>query len=85
MLQPLSGYGIGKVISSSDPEFVEGDLVAGTMNWEEYSLGYRLQKIETTELPLSYWLSALGNASIPYQIQSTLPSVEVLRIENQLV
>jgi NADPH-dependent curcumin reductase CurA len=58
--KPLSGYGIGKVILSGDPDFVENDYVFGTMNWEEYSNGLGLQKIDPSIVPLSYWLGALG-------------------------
>lgn len=63
--KPLSGFGIGKVIFSSDPGFEENDLVEGMMNWEEYSIGTKLRKIETTPgVPLSYWLSALGTTGL---------------------
>ncbi|CAM6127772.1 unnamed protein product [Calypogeia fissa] len=58
--KPLSGSGVGKVIMSSDPEFKENDLVVAMMNWEEYSVAWGLRKIDTTEVPLTYWLSALG-------------------------
>ncbi|CAM6120238.1 unnamed protein product [Calypogeia fissa] len=58
--QPLSSFGIGKVVLSNDPTFAENDIVSGALNWEEYSLGFRLQKIDASTVPLTYWLGALG-------------------------
>ncbi|CAI0542952.1 unnamed protein product, partial [Linum tenue] len=31
-------YGVGKVVASGNPEFQEGDLVAGLLTWGEYSV-----------------------------------------------
>ena len=35
---PMVGLGLGEVIASSDPNFVEGDLVRGFGQWADYSL-----------------------------------------------
>nr|AGS43879.1 double-bond reductase 2 [Plagiochasma appendiculatum] len=60
--KPIEGYGLGKVILSSDPAFNEGDIVSGLMGWEDYSYGFRLVKIDDLALPISYYLGALGMA-----------------------
>ncbi|KAG6552830.1 hypothetical protein Mapa_005485 [Marchantia paleacea] len=60
--KPLDGYGVGKVVQSNDPDFKENDLVEGLMAWEEYSLGFKLSKIESDVVPVSYYLGALGMA-----------------------
>nr|UUJ74929.1 2-alkenal reductase [Cephalotaxus hainanensis] len=59
----INGYGVSKVIISNHPEFKQGDLVAGSVGWEEYSIipeGRGLQKIIHTDVPLSYYLGVLG-------------------------
>ena len=35
---PMVGLGVGEVIASSDPNFVEGDLVRGFGQWADYSV-----------------------------------------------
>ncbi|BBM99271.1 2-alkenal reductase (NADP+) [Marchantia polymorpha subsp. ruderalis] len=60
--KPLDGYGVGKVVLSNDPDFKENDIVEGLMAWEEYSLGFKLTKIESDAVPVSYYLGALGMA-----------------------
>lgn len=62
---PLSGYGVGKVVVSGHPNFKEGDLVLawGTTGWEEYSViaaPETLLKIQSTDVPLSYYTGILG-------------------------
>ncbi|KAF6140876.1 hypothetical protein GIB67_042289 [Kingdonia uniflora] len=61
--EPLTGYGVAKVVDSRDPEFKAGDLVWGMTGWEDYSLITRkdpLIKIEHTDVPLSYYTRILG-------------------------
>ncbi|XP_044466659.1 2-alkenal reductase (NADP(+)-dependent)-like [Mangifera indica] len=61
---PLEGFGVAKVVDSGHPEFKKGDLVWGTVGWEEYSLiknpGESLFKIQHTDVPLSYYTGILG-------------------------
>ncbi|TYI91634.1 hypothetical protein E1A91_D02G006900v1 [Gossypium mustelinum] len=59
---PITGFGVGKVIDSRNPEFKEGDLVWGLTGWEEYSLlksSEGLFKIHHTDIPLSYYIGIL--------------------------
>lgn len=63
LFKVIEGFGVCKVIDSTDPNFREGDLVSGITGWEEYSLirnTDKLRKIATTETPLSYHLGLLG-------------------------
>ncbi|XP_042498633.1 2-alkenal reductase (NADP(+)-dependent)-like isoform X4 [Macadamia integrifolia] len=60
---PLIGLGVAKVVESNHPNFKEGDLVWGMTGWEEYSLATMpdgLNKIEHTDVPLSYYTGSLG-------------------------
>lgn len=62
-MQPLSGFGVSKVLDSGHPDWKEGDLVWGLTGWEEYSLIERpesLIKIRHTDVPLSYYAGILG-------------------------
>ncbi|KAL5701557.1 hypothetical protein ACHQM5_026881 [Ranunculus cassubicifolius] len=62
--QPISGYGVARVVDSGHPDFREGDLVSGyETGWEEYSLitePQGLSKVEYTDVPLSYYTGVLG-------------------------
>ncbi|KAF5176024.1 2-alkenal reductase (NADP(+)-dependent) [Thalictrum thalictroides] len=61
--QPISGYGVSKVLRSRHPDFKEGDLVWGITGWEEYSVikdPHALIKIQYTDVPLSYYTGVLG-------------------------
>ncbi|OAY59266.1 NADP-dependent alkenal double bond reductase P2 isoform X1 [Manihot esculenta] len=60
---PVTGLGVGKVLDSKHPDFQEGDLVWGTIGWEEFSLITTPQgffKIQHTDVPLSYYTGILG-------------------------
>ncbi|KZV48482.1 hypothetical protein F511_18288 [Dorcoceras hygrometricum] len=60
---PIVGYGVCRVVDSSDPNFKNGDLIWGLTGWEEYSLiksTEGLFKIEHTDVPLSYYTGILG-------------------------
>lgn len=67
--QPLGevmlGGTVGEVIESKHPRFSAGDLVAGMGGWQEYSVvdatqPGTLRKVDTTHVPLSYYLGAVG-------------------------
>jgi NADPH-dependent curcumin reductase CurA len=57
----MHGYTISEVVSSNSDRFVQGDLVEGQGNWQEYSVvsGRQLAKV-TPRGPLSHQLSILG-------------------------
>jgi NADPH-dependent curcumin reductase CurA len=63
-LQPIFGYGVGKVLDSGHPEFKAGDLVWGMTGWEEYSLITKTEGLikikHTDDVPLSYYTGILG-------------------------
>jgi len=66
-MQPLTGYGVSKVLESGHPDYKKGDLVWGSTKWEEFSLVSPTQilfKIEQTDVPLSYYTGILGMYSI---------------------
>jgi NADPH-dependent curcumin reductase len=67
--QPLDAVMIGgtagEVVASSNPHFAVGDKVVGMGGWQEYAIvdaGQRgvLQKVDTTHIPLSAYLGAVG-------------------------
>ena len=64
--QPLGevmiGGTAGEVIESNNPKFAVGDKVVGQFGWQEYgtSSGAGLQKVDTTQVPLSAYLGAVG-------------------------
>ncbi|XP_057992302.1 2-alkenal reductase (NADP(+)-dependent) [Hevea brasiliensis] len=61
--EPLSGYGVVKILDSTHPNYKKGDLAWGFTGWEEYTLAVDPQaliKIEQTDLPLSYYTGILG-------------------------
>ncbi|RYQ88081.1 hypothetical protein Ahy_B09g095496 isoform G [Arachis hypogaea] len=64
LFQPLTGYGVAKVLESGHPDYKKGDLVWGFTKWEEHSLvpsSQILFKIEHTDVPLSYYIGILGD------------------------
>ncbi|XP_066342852.1 2-alkenal reductase (NADP(+)-dependent)-like [Miscanthus floridulus] len=61
--EAMVNFGVGKVIDTTHPEFAAGDLVWGMSGWEEYTLITQteyLNKINHSELPLSYYTGVLG-------------------------
>uniref|UniRef100_A0A0D9W6Q3 Enoyl reductase (ER) domain-containing protein n=1 Tax=Leersia perrieri TaxID=77586 RepID=A0A0D9W6Q3_9ORYZ len=64
--EPITGYGVCKVVDSSHPGFKAGDFVWGMTGWEEYSLikdpSKALFTIRHPDLPLSYYTGLLGMA-----------------------
>lgn len=70
-MQTLSGFRVGKVVVSGHPNFMEGELVLawGTTGWEEYSViaaPETLLKIQSTDVPLSYYIVILGEALLTW-------------------
>ena len=58
----LQGQAVGEVAASKNEKFGEGDLVTGMFGWEQYTLssGEGVRRLESNEVPLSYYLSLLG-------------------------
>jgi len=66
-MQPLTGYGVSKVLESEHQDYKKGDLVWGITKWEEFSFipsSLIHFKIEHTDVPLSYYTGILGMYSI---------------------
>ena len=63
--QTMIGGTVGEVVESQHPKFAVGDQVVGMGGWQEYSvvdasqLG-ALRKVDTTHVPLSAYLGAVG-------------------------
>ena len=64
--QPLDevmiGGTAGEVIASKHPKFAVGDKVVGVIGWTEVAVsdGSLLKKVDTTHIPLSAYLGAVG-------------------------
>ena len=67
--QPLGavfqGGTVGEVVESRHPKFAVGDQVVGFGGWQEWSVVDAsqpgvLKKVDTTHVPLSYYLGAVG-------------------------
>ena len=67
--QPLGevmiGGTVGEVVESRHPKFQAGDRVVGMGGWQQYSVvdgnePGMLRKVDTTHVPLSYYLGAVG-------------------------
>lgn len=64
--QPLNevmlGGTVGEVVESKNARFNVGDKVVGFMGWQEFgtSDGVALKKVDTTHVPLSAYLGAVG-------------------------
>lgn len=58
----MGGGAVGKVISSNNPNFAEGDIVEGPFGWQEYavSTGQGARKIDPSLAPISTALGLLG-------------------------
>ena len=52
----------GEVVASNNPKFAVGDKVVGMLGWSEMSVddGSMLKKVDTTHIPLSAYLGAVG-------------------------
>jgi NADPH-dependent curcumin reductase CurA len=60
--QTMVGGTAGEVIESRNPKFAQGDQVVGYLGWQEYGVsdGTQLMKVDTTHVPLSAYLGAVG-------------------------
>jgi NADPH-dependent curcumin reductase CurA len=63
--QPMIGGTVGEVVESRHPRFAAGDQVVGMGGWQEYSVANassagELRKVDTTHIPLSAYLGAVG-------------------------
>ncbi|MDB5855710.1 MAG: NADP-dependent oxidoreductase [Herminiimonas sp.] len=58
----MGGGTVGEVVESKNPKFAVGDKVVGMLGWAEMGVadGPTLRKIDTTHVPLSAWLGAVG-------------------------
>ncbi len=64
---PLQAGVVGVVEASQHPDYKEGELVTGMLNWENYTItngtdfrGMPLTKVKGGNFPLSYYLGILG-------------------------
>ena len=63
--QPMVGGTVGEVVQSKHPKFAVGDQVVGMGGWQTHSVvdanvAGTLSKVDTTHVPLSYYLGAVG-------------------------
>jgi NADPH-dependent curcumin reductase CurA len=63
--QVMQGGTVGEIIESKHPKFAVGDKVVGFGGWQEYSVvdasqPGMLRKVDTTHVPLSHYLGAVG-------------------------
>ena len=61
----MVGGTVGEVAESKNPKFAAGDNVVGMGGWQQYSVVDAdvvgaLRKVDTTHVPLSYYLGAVG-------------------------
>jgi len=58
----MGGGAVGKVISSNNPNFREGDIVEGRFGWQVYAVsnGQGVRKIDPSLAPISTALGVLG-------------------------
>lgn len=61
----MQGGTAGEVVESRNPKYAVGDKVVGFGGWQEYSvvdasLPGALKKVDTTHIPLSHYLGAVG-------------------------
>ncbi len=63
--ETMQGGTVGEVVESKHPKYAVGDKVVGFGGWQEYSVvdGSQvgaLRKVDTTHVPLSHYLGAVG-------------------------
>lgn len=63
--QTMQGGTVGEVVESNHPKYAVGDKVVGFGGWQEYSVvdasqPGALKKVDTTHVPLSHYLGAVG-------------------------
>ncbi|KAF8687696.1 hypothetical protein HU200_042620 [Digitaria exilis] len=68
--QRIASYAIGEVVASASPEYVAGDVVAGVLGWEDYTLftpspAVLMGKLDaSSDFPLSHHISVLGTSGM---------------------
>jgi len=60
--ETMIGGTVGEVIASKNPRFAVGDKVLGMLGWTEVGVsdGVLLRKLDSTHIPLSAYLGAVG-------------------------
>jgi NADPH-dependent curcumin reductase CurA len=63
--QVFQGGTVGEVVESNHPKYAAGDKVVGFGGWQQYSVvdasqPGALKKVDTTHVPLSHYLGAVG-------------------------
>jgi len=60
--ETMIGGTVGEVVESKNPKFSAGDKVQGMLGWAEMGVsdGTMLRKLDTTHIPLSAYLGAVG-------------------------
>jgi NADPH-dependent curcumin reductase CurA len=60
--ETMIGGTVGEIIASKNPQFQIGDKVIGMMGWADMGVsdGSLLRKLDTTHIPLSAYLGAVG-------------------------
>ncbi|MEC5217082.1 NADPH-dependent curcumin reductase CurA [Actimicrobium sp. GrIS 1.19] len=58
----MIGGTVGEVVESKNPKFAVGDKVVGMLGWAEMGVsdGVMLRKVDTSHIPLSAYLGAVG-------------------------
>ena len=58
----LNGHSVGEVVAFADPDYEEGDAVAGFSAWREHLIapGKDLAHVDPTRVPLQTYISVLG-------------------------
>jgi NADPH-dependent curcumin reductase CurA len=58
----MVGGTVGQIVESNNPKFAVGDSVVGMLGWAEMGVtdGALLRKVDTTHIPLSAYLGAVG-------------------------
>ena len=60
--ETMVGGTVGEVVDSKNPKYAVGDKVQGMLGWSEMGVsdGVMLRKLDTTHIPLSAYLGAVG-------------------------
>lgn len=69
---PMRARGLGKILKSTSPDYNEGDVVQGNVNWREYAIfdvkkeGEMLRKVQPLPggLSITHYLGALGSTGL---------------------
>ena len=72
---------MGKVVASGNPGFEKGDIVAGFLNWGEYTVvkaGGMLNKLNPMGFPLSYHVGVLGKPQLIFVIISYISNNTIM-------